>query len=106
MPRYINPRQKSPELQRAEEEAGAALRDFFARDLGVQAQLARDSGLAPAVLSRMGKGRHPISVEQAMRIEIASQGALRVEQLCPARAEVLGRFLLHRAVSLGLADRA
>lgn len=105
MPRYITPKPPKPaELVKAEEEACAALREFFSRDLGLQAQMARDTGVSPAILSRMGKGRQCISIEHAMLIELASRGELRAEQLCPARADILGRFLLQRAASLGMSN--
>lgn len=90
MPRLINPHPpKSPELLQAEHEAAEALRNYFYRGLGVQAKMARDTGLNPAVLSKMGKGKGPISIEQAMLIEAASNGELLAEKLCPSRAELI-----------------
>jgi DNA-binding transcriptional regulator YdaS (Cro superfamily) len=105
MPRYITPVPPKPEsLLRAEAEASTALREFFSTDFGIQAKLARDTGIAPATLCKISKNQQAPSIEQAMLIEIASQGTLRVEQLCPARADVLSRFLLQRAASLGLSN--
>jgi hypothetical protein len=43
----------------------------------------------------MGYGG-PISLEQAMLIELASDGKLEAVMLCPSRADLITRFLLAR----------
>lgn len=98
MPRYINPvPPKSPELVAAEKVAQESLRAYFRRELGVQAMIARDTGIAPPMLSRMAKHGETISLENALRIEVATGGALRTEMLCPARANLIDQFLHLRA---------
>lgn len=98
MPRHITPPSpKSPELLQAEQDAAKALAAYFRRDFGIQAQMARETGLGAAALSKMSKLRGPISMEQAILMDLASNGELSAEMLCPARADVIGRFLLSRA---------
>jgi DNA-binding transcriptional regulator YdaS (Cro superfamily) len=102
MPRYITPPPpKSQELQQAEQDAAKALAAYFRRDFGIQAQMARDTGLGAAVLSKMSKMRGPISMEQAILMDLASNGELAAEMLCPSRAKVISQFLLTRAAKLG-----
>lgn len=104
MPRYITPPPpKSPELIEAEEAAAYALSAYFSRGFGVQAKLSRDTGIEPSTLSKMGKGTGPISLEQAILIDVATDGELRAEFLCPSRADLLARFVLHRAATVAKA---
>lgn len=93
MPNYRNlPPAKKPELQQAEQAAAEALHNYFYRGLGVQARMARATGINPSALSKMGYGG-PISLEQAMLIEVASNGELSAAMLCPSRAELIEKFL-------------
>lgn len=103
MPRYINPPQpKSPDLVAAEKAAQEALRKYFRRELGMQALIARQTGIAPPILSKLAKHGDGMSLEHAMRIEVATGGELRTEMLCPARADLLGQFLQLREAGQGV----
>lgn len=88
---------KSDELLQAEQDAANALDAYFHSGYGLQAMISRETGLAPPILSRMAKGRQPIPLEQAILIELASNGELRVETLCPSCAPLLVQFMLARA---------
>jgi DNA-binding transcriptional regulator YdaS (Cro superfamily) len=102
MTRYIHPgAEKSPDTLQAEQEAAEALTVYFERGLGHQAMLVRATGIPAPVLCKMGKGRYPVSLEQAMLIDLASNGELKAEQLCPSRAALLATFMLQRAVAVG-----
>lgn len=83
---------KPAELIQAEREGQEALRLFFRRDIGVQAAIARTTGIHAPVLSRMGSGRSPISVEHAMLISVATNGELTASKLCPSRADLLDQY--------------
>lgn len=94
MPRYINPPvPKTPHLVEAEKSAQDTLRRYFRRELGTQAAISRQTGIAPPLLSRMSKNGAHITLEYALRIELATGGELRAEWLCPSRAELLDQFL-------------
>jgi DNA-binding transcriptional regulator YdaS (Cro superfamily) len=69
------------------------LHEFFQSRIGRQKAIADASGLFASTLSSMAHGKHPISLEAALLIEIAADGAVRAETLCPARAEVIDKFL-------------
>lgn len=99
MQRYIHPSApKSDEILQAEKAAAEALNAYFDSGYGVQAMMVRDTGIPAPVLTKMRKpGNYPISLEHAMLMEMASNGELTAELLCPARAELLARFLNTRA---------
>lgn len=100
MPRYINPAPpKPPELIEAERAAQEALRRYFRRELGMQALMARETGIQAPALSRMAKKGDTITLEHALRIEVATDGELRAEQLCPSRCELLSQFLQLRTTA-------
>lgn len=94
---------KAPALIEAEARGQAALRAYFDRRIGLQKLLAEATGLHQSALCRMSKQETPIAFEDAVLIEIATEGELRTEQLCPSRADLLVRFLLQRAVAAGKA---
>ena len=97
MARFVRPvPPKAPELIAAEQAAQEALRRYFRRELGMQAMVARETGIAPAALSRMAKHGEVISLEHALRIELATGGELRAEALCPSRAGIVNQFLRMR----------
>lgn len=100
MPRYIVPPEKTPELQAAEAAGANALAAYFQSGFGVQAQLSRDTGIAPPALSRMSKGTNTIMITSALLIEVATKGALPAELLCPSKADLLSRFMLTRAAKV------
>lgn len=90
----INTREdKTPELIAAEAAGNEALRRYCRERQGRATELARKSGLLISVLSKMAnKGRH-INLEAAALIEVATDGELRAETLCPSRADTLQRLL-------------
>lgn len=89
----------TPELQAAEVAGKEALRAWFRAGVGRQIETARRTGIAAGNLSRMASDPvgTPIGLEHAVLIEVASEGGLRAEVLCPSRADVLGRLLALRA---------
>jgi DNA-binding transcriptional regulator YdaS (Cro superfamily) len=93
MPRKSTPpEEKAPELVEAERRGYEALRRYVRREMGVQAALSRETGIAQPVLTRMSQGRNPISVEQAMRLAVATKGELPAPMLCPSGAELLAKY--------------
>jgi DNA-binding transcriptional regulator YdaS (Cro superfamily) len=95
MARLVTPQSEKPaDLVQAEQAANAALRTYFRRDVGVQASVARATGIKPPVLSRMSnQPGYPISLEQAILIEVATNGELQAPALCPSRATLLAQFM-------------
>jgi DNA-binding transcriptional regulator YdaS (Cro superfamily) len=90
---------KPPELVAAEEAGRMALRTYCRAEPGRAANIARYTGLLPAVLSRMANKDTHINLEAAVMIDVATDGAVRAEVLCPGRAELLGQFLRMREVA-------
>ena len=89
--------EKSPELIE-QEEAGRALLNAYCRaKQGNQAKLSRKTDMLPAALSNMSNGKSDINIEAALRIDVATEGELPAEKLCPSRADLLGQFLKMRA---------
>ena len=102
MARYKKPTEpKSDALIEAETAAREALRSFFRKDFGKQAELARTSGIPASNLCRMSTSdTYPVSLETALKIEIATQGELTTELLCPSGAELLQKLFLTRATRM------
>lgn len=94
-----NPQPKPQSLLIAEQEARDLLDGYFKKNLGNQAELARKSGLFTSQLSRWARlTHHTISVEAAMRIEVATNGELPAKKLCPAGAELIAQFVAMQMV--------
>lgn len=92
MPRKKLMPPKSQELQAAEKLARKTLLNYFKSVPGRQQQLAEQTGIWPESISRMAHGHTQISVEAALRIEVATAGQLKATQLCPAAAAILAAY--------------
>lgn len=88
---------KPPELVAAEAAGKEALRRYCRDRQGRAADIARKTDILPPVLSKMANQGTYINLEAAVLIEVATEGELRAEVLCPARADVLGDLLRLRA---------
>lgn len=89
-----------PQDQVEAERAGqAALHEYFQSRIGRQKATSEATGIEASLLSRMARGHMPVSLEYAIALEVASKGALRVEVLCPSRADVLKRFISQRTTA-------
>lgn len=94
-----NPPLKPQSLILAEQEARDLLNNYFKQGIGRQLALANDTGLFASQLSRMARlENHPISVEAAMRIEVATKGELPAKKLCPAGADLIAQFVAMQMV--------
>lgn len=98
MPKYKMPvGGRSPALVKAEEAGQKALLSYFRSDFGLQAKVSRATGIVQVVLSRMANhADYPIAMEAAIKIEVATEGALKAETLCPSCADVLQKFVAAR----------
>jgi DNA-binding transcriptional regulator YdaS (Cro superfamily) len=85
-----------PEQLAAERAGQEALFEFFQSRIGRQKAISAVSGIDASILSRMARGHATISLENSIALEVASNGALRAEVLCPSRADVLKRFISQR----------
>lgn len=87
----------TPQLIKAQQRARDILRGYFRSDHGVQAQLARDTGIQASFLSSMAHDDdRPVSLENAILMDVATKGALKAEVLCPARADKIKQFIASR----------
>jgi DNA-binding transcriptional regulator YdaS (Cro superfamily) len=85
---------KPQSLILAEQEAREELRAYFKAGKGRQLDIAAKTGLYPSQLSRMSRlANHPISLEAAILIEVATAGALSARKLCPSKANWIDQFL-------------
>lgn len=90
---------KTPEMAEREREGKLALRLYFRSEPGRQAELHSKTGILQSVLSKMANQEtYTLNLDSAVLIEVATEGVLRAEVLCPTRAEVLGKFLQLREV--------
>lgn len=90
---------KTAELLEAEQAGRVMLNSYTRAKQGNQTVLARKTDLLPGTISKMCSGGTQISMEAAILIEVATEGALRTEQLCPGRAELLDQLLKLRSAS-------
>lgn len=88
---------KSPELIEAEKVGKKKFNTYCRAKQGNIAQLSKDTGLAQGTISTMSTGPTAISLESAIKIEVATRGELRADELCPSRAEWIAQFLALRA---------
>lgn len=94
------PPSSDPKITKAEKKAQQILRDYFWQHRSEQKRIAQETGIKQPFLSRLAnKEGQTIALETAMLIEIATNGELRAEALCPARAEVIKKFLNSRATT-------
>lgn len=96
MPKKRTDEQQQHEQKAAERAAQEILHEYFQSRIGRQKATAQASGIDASILSRMARGHATISLENSIALEVASNGALKAEQLCPSRAEVLKRFINQR----------
>lgn len=89
---------QSPEQIAAAMAGKEALRDYCAAERGRAAKLARRTAILPPVLSKMAntENTYTINLESAVMIELATDGALTVEVLCPMRADVFAQIVARR----------
>lgn len=78
----------TPAMRKAEEAGRNALRRYC-KARGAQAALCHQTGIDKGAMSRMISGRYQISLELAVILEVATEGALRAEVLCPSRAHLV-----------------
>lgn len=91
------PLSSDPAIIEQEIEAQDILRQYVDDQHGNQKRLALDTGINATFISRLcNKPGQTIALETAILIELATGGKLRAESLCPARAEVIRRFLAAR----------
>lgn len=91
---------KDPAMLRAELKAQAALYQYFRRRHGIQKELAVKTGIVAPLLSQLAncEGKS-IALEAAIKIDIATNGELKAETLCPSEASVIQAFLKSREAS-------
>jgi DNA-binding transcriptional regulator YdaS (Cro superfamily) len=91
------PPSTDPNIIRAEKKAQKMLYAYMRQRHGIQQELARETGIKASFLSRLAnRDNQVIAMETAILIELASKGELKAELLCPARADVIKRFLAAR----------
>lgn len=73
-------------------EPASLLRAYCDSEHGNQTKLAKATGLHAGHISRMSRGLNNIGMEHAIRLEIASGGLLRAEDLCPQGRDILIAF--------------
>lgn len=74
------------------------LRRYLRDRQGRQATVSQLTGISTPALSKMANmPEYRLSFEAAVLIELATEGELRTEQLCPSRAAVLNDLLRMRA---------
>lgn len=88
---------KDPALAEKEREGQELLHRYTRARSGVQAELIRKTGMFPAVMSRMSNFKAPITLEAAIMLEVATDGELQAEKLCPGRAQLIASFRAPRA---------
>lgn len=89
---------KPEELVQAEAAGKQLLYNFCRAKHGNQSLLIRTTGLLGPTVSRMAnKPEAPINLEAALLMDVATNGELPVEKLCPGRADLIAQFLQQRA---------
>lgn len=74
-----------------------ALKCYVDQKWGTQRRLADATGIDVATLSKMvNRPEYVITLDAAMRIELATEGELTTEVLCPSRAELFTDILFMR----------
>lgn len=68
----------------------AAMRAYLDRTRGNYTRMARDTGISLAVISKMvNRPDYIITLDAALMMELATDGELTVDVLCPSRAELV-----------------
>lgn len=88
---------EKPAEQLEAEAAGRALLAEYCKPRGVQAMLCKRTDMIPSQICRLINGERHLNLEAAMLIEVATDGALPVEALCPSRASLLKTLMRNRA---------
>lgn len=84
----------TPEQLAAEQAGKAALYNYCRGGIGRQKELAEETGILASILSRLALDPNkPINLEHAVLIDVATNGELPAEVLCPARADVLAKLI-------------
>lgn len=87
--------EKSVELMQAERAGQLELLAYCRAGVprsGVQAVLSKETALIPAIISRLANGVTLIQLDHAIKLEVATQGELQAEILCPSQAAVILKF--------------
>jgi DNA-binding transcriptional regulator YdaS (Cro superfamily) len=92
---------KSPELVERERAGKAKFNSYCRAKQGNQAILARDTGLSQTTISGISTGPTAITLESAIRFEVATKGDLRADDLCPSCDGLIEQFLQLRAAKAG-----
>lgn len=91
------PPSTDPKILEAEQEAQKMLYAHLRKYHGVQRDLSARTGIQATFLSKLAnKPGQVIALETAILIELGTDGELRAEDLCPARADVIAQFLQAR----------
>lgn len=95
---------KTDDLLEAEQAGRVMLNTYTRAKQGNQAALARKTDLLAGTICKMCNGGTQISMEAAILIEVATEGVLRADKLCPSRAELLDQLLKLRAGAIDQAE--
>lgn len=87
--------------QLAAEDAGREVLQKYCAERGVQARICRRTNILPSALCRLIKGENQIHLEAALLIEMATDGEVRAEVLCPSRAPLLQAVMRQRSAQVG-----
>lgn len=99
MPKRRQEELLTPEQRELQKQGQKALRTYFQGAIGRQKIIAESIGIYASMLSRMSCGHTAISLEVAIALDVATNGELRAEVLCPIQADVLQRFIRQRQMS-------
>lgn len=84
---------KPREQAEAERAGREALRAYCDSRRGVQAALCRKTNILPSQLCRIISGKTVVTLEAALLLEVATEGAVPAESLCPSRAELMKQLI-------------
>lgn len=88
---------KSHKQTEADMAGKEALRAYLDRERGNYVRMARDTGISIAVISKMvNRPTYIITLDAALLMELATQGELTVDVLCPSRAELVSDIFFLR----------
>lgn len=98
-PAVFSDNTKSPELATAERKGQDLLHSHCRQRVGNAKDLVDNTGLHASVISRMSNYTTPINLEAAMLLDVASNGQLPADVLCPSRADLIQRFIASRTLA-------
>lgn len=88
---------KDADLMRAEKSAQVALYQYFRQRHGMQKEVSDRSGIVAPLLSQLAnRPGQTIAMEAAIKLDLATDGQLKAEMLCPSEAKVIEKFLAAR----------